>query len=121
MSEKHQTEYARRLRVNMTDAERVLWRHLRAKRFWGVQFRRQAPLGPYIVDFLSHNPKLVIEVDGSQHQDRQREDEMRDAWLQERGFKVLRFWNDQVLDETEAVLQIWVVVTSILPCQWERE
>ena len=105
MKNKRQIGYARQLRANMTDAECVLWYHLRAKRFCGTKFRRQVPLGPYIVDFLSYDPKLVIEVDGGQHQDQQTQDKSRDHWLRERGFHVLRFWNDEVLTETEAVLE----------------
>lgn len=125
MTHKRQINFARQLRANMTDAERVLWQHLRAKRFSRIKFRRQVPLGPFIVDFLSHNPKLVIEVDGGQHQNQQAQDKLRDRWLRKQGFKVLRFWNDQVLTETEAVLEqirLAVVTPSpALPRQRGRE
>lgn len=97
MTTKRQTSLVRQLRANMTDAERVLWYHLRARRFLGIKFRCQVPLGPYIVDFLAYCPKLVIEVDGGQHQLQRAKDRQRDRWLQDQGFRVLRFWNDEVL------------------------
>ncbi len=94
---------ARRLRREMTDAERKLWQALRAKRFRGVGFRRQAPLGPYIADFVCHALKMVIEVDGGQHSGSDH-DERRDAWMKREGYKVLRFWNNEVLVNLEGVL-----------------
>jgi very-short-patch-repair endonuclease len=94
---------ARRLRVEMTDAEHALWRALRAHRFYGIGFRRQAPLGPYVVDFVCHALKLVIEVDGGQHSGSQK-DAVRDSWLQTEGYRVLRFWNNEVLGNLEGVL-----------------
>lgn len=98
-------DFAKQLRQNLTDAERVLWRHLRAHRFQGQKFRRQQPLGPYILDFVHFGAKLVIEADGGQHAESTR-DAVRDAWLRSEGFRVLRFWNDQILKETEAVLEV---------------
>ena len=95
--------FAKELRVGMTDAERILWYHLRAGRLNGHKFKRQAPLGRYILDFVCFGSKLVVELDGSQHLDSAR-DEQRDAWLRQEGFRVLRFWNNQVIGETEAVL-----------------
>ena len=97
-------DFAKQLRQNLTDAERVLWRHLRAHRFQGQKFRRQQPLGPYVVDFVHFSAKLVIEVDGGQHNGATT-DLRRDAWLSAEGFRVLRFWNDQVLRQQEAVLE----------------
>jgi len=94
---------ARRLRRKMTDAERQLWQALRAKRFRGVGFRRQAPLGPYVADFVCHALKLVIEVDGGQHSGSER-DAARDAWMAREGYMVLRFWNNEVLGNLEGVL-----------------
>ncbi|MCK9516521.1 MAG: endonuclease domain-containing protein [Ottowia sp.] len=88
----------------MTDAERVLWRHLRARRLAGGKFRRQHPLGPYVVDFVNLAARLVIEVDGGQHSG-SAHDRARDRWLQRQGFRVLRFWNNDVLQHTEGVLQ----------------
>jgi very-short-patch-repair endonuclease len=97
------TANARTLRKQMTDAERLLWWHLRHGQL-GFQFRRQAPIGRYIVDFACFEAKLVIELDGSQHLAAQHEDLLRDTWLTSQGFKVLRFWNNHVFIETEAVL-----------------
>jgi very-short-patch-repair endonuclease len=95
---------ARRLRSNATDAERHLWRFLRLRHVDGFRFRRQVPVGQYIADFACIEAKLIVEVDGGQHQDNPR-DVARDAKLKGNGFKVLRFWNNQVLLETEAVLE----------------
>jgi very-short-patch-repair endonuclease len=87
----------------MTDAERALWFHLRAKRFRGWKFRRQQPIGRYIVDFVCFEARLIVELDGGQHSERA--DGQRTAWLASQGFCVLRFWNDAVLKEPEAVLE----------------
>ena len=94
---------ARLLRRDMTDAERKLWQVLRAHRFRGARFRRQAPLGPYIADFVCHALKLVIEVDGGRHSGSQK-DAARDAWLHTQGYRVLRFWNNEVLGNLAGVL-----------------
>jgi len=93
-----QRQAARRLRVEMTDAERKLWQALRAHRFRSIGFRRQAPLGPYIADFACHALKLVIEVDGGQHSGSTR-DAARDEWMTREGYRVLRFWKNEVLGE----------------------
>ncbi len=98
-----QRQRARRLRHEMTLAERKLWRALRAHRFQGIGFRRQAPLGPYIADFVSHGLMLVIEVDGGQHSGSAR-DARRDAWLAREGYRVLRFWNHEVMGNLDGVL-----------------
>jgi very-short-patch-repair endonuclease len=95
--------HAKSLRQNMTDAERRLWYRLRANRFADLKFKRQIPIGPYIVDFVSFSNRLVIEVDGGQHAER-RSDVLRDRWFEDQGFKVLRFWNDDVLRSTNLVL-----------------
>ncbi|XOB98389.1 restriction endonuclease subunit S [Deinococcota bacterium DY0809b] len=103
----HLLSFARQLRKNQTNAEALLWGLLRGRRFLGVKFRRQHPVPPYILDFYSHETKLAIEVDGSQHNlpEQRRRDEKRTAYLAEKGIRVLRFWSDQVLRETEAVLE----------------
>ncbi len=88
----------------MTDAERRLWGALRAQRFAGWKFRRQEPLGDYIADFICHDARLVIEIDGGQHAESQR-DVRRDTWFAEQGYHVLRFWNNEVLGQQEAVLE----------------
>lgn len=95
---------AKSLRSHQTDAEQRLWYHLRAHRFMGLKFKRQKPIGPYIVDFVCFEPRLVIELDGGQHADQTTYDRKRDAYLQAQGFAVLRFWNNQALTETDAVL-----------------
>ncbi|MDD2733123.1 MAG: DUF559 domain-containing protein [Desulfuromonadaceae bacterium] len=98
---------SRELRTNMTDAERVLWSRLRGKQLLGVQFYRQKPLGPFIVDFYSHAATLVIEVDGGQHYEEEhaRKDAERDKYLSGLGLRVMRFNNRQVLLETDAVVE----------------
>ncbi|MDL2338276.1 MAG: endonuclease domain-containing protein [Pseudomonadota bacterium] len=95
--------YAIKLRTGMTDAERRLWSRLRGEQL-GVKFRRQHPLGGYVLDFACLDPKVVIEVDGAQHLDQVGYDDRRSAWLAERGFLVLRFWANEVLSETDAVV-----------------
>ncbi|PIX04887.1 MAG: hypothetical protein COZ77_04135 [Gallionellales bacterium CG_4_8_14_3_um_filter_54_18] len=101
-------ENSRALRTNMTDAEQMLWLHLRRKQIQGVQFYRQKPLLTFIVDFYCPAAKLVIELDGSQHfeVEHQAKDQDRDAALTGVGLRILRFDNRQVLLETEAVLSV---------------
>ncbi len=93
------------LRARMTDAEQRLWLHLRAHRLNGEKFRRQQPLGPYIVDFVHFGARLVIEADGGQHLNSEG-DAVRDAWLASQGFRVLRFWNHEILRDTDSVLAV---------------
>jgi adenine-specific DNA-methyltransferase len=97
-------ERARALRQNLTDAERRLWFHLRRKQLNGHRFRRQVPIGPYIADFVCLDAKLVIEVDGGQHSDNAANDARRTALMEAQGFRVIRFWNDEVLGNTDGVL-----------------
>ena len=97
------TNRARQLRRSQTDAERTLWKHLRDRRLEGYKFRRQRPLGRYIVDLVCLEEKLVVEVDGGQHSGRQLYDSERDKWLESQGYRVQRFWNNEVLDDIEAV------------------
>lgn len=104
--QKSATEKARELRQKSTDAERLLWKHLRAKRLDGLKFRRQEPIGDYIVDFVSFDKRVVVELDGSQHVVRKAEDDQRTRWLSDQGFKVLRFWNNEVLKSIEGVLKV---------------
>jgi very-short-patch-repair endonuclease len=87
----------------MTDAERRLWYYLRAHRFEGLGFRRQVPLGPYVADFLCEQLRIVVEVDGGQHAERKREDEERTRWFNSRGYRVVRFWNSDVMGNMEGV------------------
>ena len=101
-------ERSRYLRKNMTMAEKKLWVHLRDKKFNHIKFRRQVILGKYIVDFISFDPKVIIEVDGSQHSDQVIYDDARTRYLSSLGYKVLRYWNNDVLSNTEIVLNdIW--------------
>src|SRR3989442_1098660 len=94
---------ARKLRSNMTDAEQKLWYQLRAKRFFGFKFYRQVPFAKYIPDFLCYEPKLIIELDGGQHADQIKYDQKRDAFFKNQGYQVLRFWNNEVLQNMDGV------------------
>jgi very-short-patch-repair endonuclease len=96
---------ARELRKNATDAEKRLWRGLRDV-FPAAKFRRQVPVGPYYADFYSFSAKLIIEVDGGQHAEAASYDEARTRFLQAQGFMVLRFWNNEVIETLEGVLNI---------------
>jgi len=95
--------FARNLRLAPTDAERRLWRYLRSRQLEGAHFRRQHPIGDYFADFCCIRLKLVIEVDGGQHSESEH-DLKRDAWLKAQGYVVLRFWNNDVLMQTEEVV-----------------
>ena len=96
---------AKTLRSQQTEAEQRLWYHLRAHRFHGLKFKRQKPMGRYIVDFVCIERRLIIELDGSQHSEQMDYDQSRDAWLRSRGYTVLRFWNNDVLQQLENVLE----------------
>ncbi len=95
---------ARKLRKQSTDTERHLWRHLRDRQIEGFKFRRQHPVGKYIVDFVNLEKKVVVELDGGQHAHNQ-DDKIRDGWLRAEGYKVLRFWDNQVFNNLESVLE----------------
>ncbi|MDO8636801.1 MAG: endonuclease domain-containing protein [Dehalococcoidia bacterium] len=101
----HETKLARSLRRNQSDAERNLWSTLRNSQIDGVKFRRQQPIGNYIVDFISFDKKLIIEVDGGHHNEEPVKilDEQRTKYLESRGFRVIRFWNDDVLTNMDGV------------------
>jgi very-short-patch-repair endonuclease len=87
-----------------TDAERKMWWILRSLKLLGMHFRRQAPIGSFIADFVWHEGKLVVEIDGGQHADEQRAyDERRTAWLESQGYRVIRFWNNEVLKAPRSV------------------
>ncbi len=114
-------ERARALRKEQTDAETRLWSLLRDRRLGGWKFRRQHPIPPYVTDFYCHEGRLVIEVDGGQHGEQRRYDEQRTAHLESKGLRVLRFWNNEILDRIEPVLEvIWSTLTPTLS-QRERE
>jgi len=98
-------QQARALRKRLTDAERLLWRHLRNRELGGWKFKRQYPVGPFIVDFICLEKNVVIEVDGGQHAEDEESDLQRSTYLKKMGYRLFRFWNNQVLRETEAVLE----------------
>ncbi len=100
---KNLTKNSRELRTNATEAEKHLWYMLRLKNL-GVKFRRQTIIGPYIVDFVSFEKRLIVEIDGGQHADNN-SDKIRDEWLRGEGFDVLRFWKHEVLGNREGVLE----------------
>lgn len=89
----------------MTDAEQALWRSLRDRQVEGYRFRRQVRIGSYIVDFACLEKRLIVEVDGGQHEIHADEDKARDAWLAKESYRVLRFWNNDVLSNRDGVLQ----------------
>ena len=105
MKHKSTTEKARALRKRSTEAERLLWGHLRAKRLRGLKFRRQEPIGRYIVDFVSFDRNLIVELDGGQHLQEKAKDDERTRWLESQGFRVLRFWNNDVMRNVQNVLE----------------
>ena len=95
---------ARSLRSGMTDAEARIWSRIRAHRLDGASFRRQVPIGRYIVDFACMEKRIIVEIDGGQHAESMR-DAKRDAWLKSQGFSILRYWNGDVLANTNGVLE----------------
>src|SRR4029078_11951799 len=110
---KGKRQKALRLRRNLTDAEFVLWQLLRSRQLEDLKFRRQVPIGPWVVDFVAFEKRLIIEADGGQHCESKSDGE-RDADLNARGFRVLRFWNNEILENEEGVLQ------HILECAKDR-
>ena len=97
---------ARDLRRNQTDAEKLVWYRLRDRRLAGFKFRRQHSVGQYIVDFVCHEGRLIVELDGGQHSSQVEEDSSRTKYLESRGFRVVRFWNHQVLGELDSLLAV---------------
>ncbi|MGD8800708.1 MAG: DUF559 domain-containing protein [Desulfobacterales bacterium] len=98
------SQRARILRKNMTDAEQAIWNSVRNRQLGGFKFRRQRPIGPFIVDFVCAEKKIIIEIDGGQHALTQEQDDNRSEFLRNRGYRILRFWNSDVLKEKNAVL-----------------
>jgi very-short-patch-repair endonuclease len=98
------TGIARRLRKYSTDTESYLWRHIRDRQIEGFKFRRQQPVGQYVVDFVNLEKKVIVELDGGQHTF-DPSDKIRDEWLQAEGYRVLRFWDNQVFSNLEGVLE----------------
>ena len=103
----------RRLRTESTEEERKLWQHLRAKRFGGFKFRRQHRIGPYFADLCCVKGRLIVEVDGGHHAEQKEQDATRTAYLTEQGYRVIRFWNEQVNREMEDILEaIYAALTD---------
>jgi len=98
-------EIAQKLRNNSTDTEKYLWKYLRGRQLEGFKFRRQHPIGKYIADFINFERKIMIEIDSGQHLENKK-DKLRDKWLEEQGYEVLRFWDNEVLTNIEGVLEL---------------
>jgi very-short-patch-repair endonuclease len=114
------TKRAQSLRNNPTDAERRLWAHLRLRQLGGFKFTRQRGVGPFVCDFICRERGLVVEVDGGQHAERAAQDESRTKFLQREGLTVLRFWNNDVLQNTDGVLQVILDRLQQLPAKFVR-
>ena len=115
MEQRRNIAPARKLRWSMTDAERLLWRHLRNRELLGHKFRRQHAIGGYIADFICIEAKLIVEADGGQHADHTDEDAQRTRDLAALGYRVLRFWNDDILLRTDAVLEVVIEALKAHP------
>jgi very-short-patch-repair endonuclease len=113
------TDRARILRKVATDAEGVLWYQLRSRRLNGFKFVRQEPLGPYTVDFICRECRLIVEADGGQHADNPR-DKVRDKWLADRNYRVLRFWNHDILRNMAGVLEAIATALADAPPHPDR-
>lgn len=96
---------AKILRKRQTEAEKKVWSSLRDRRLKNQKFRRQVAMGPYIADFVCHEAKLIIEIDGGQHSVQENKDAQRTDWLNKEGYKVVRFWNNEVIENLEGVLE----------------
>ena len=104
----NQTSLARELRQRQTEAEKTLWARLRNRQLEGVKFRRQQPIGHYVVDFASLENRIIVEIDGGQHNERgmREKDEERTVWLKSEGYHILRFWNNEILKKVDGVLEV---------------
>ena len=111
--------FARDLRTSATDAEKLLWQELRRGKVVGARFRRQVPIGPYVADFACLRNKLIIELDGSQHIDRASYDDARSSYLKSQKFRVLRFWNGDVFNQRQSVVE--TIVWAIAHPAWRQE
>jgi very-short-patch-repair endonuclease len=107
-------DFARTMQAAPTDAEHQLWQHLRAERLPGFKFRRQQPMGNFIVDFVCLEVRLIVELDGGQHNGAV-SDVARDAWLTSQGFVVLRFWNNEIFENLEGVIERILVQLQATP------
>lgn len=121
---KNLTDKARKLRKRSTEAEKRLWLKLSRRQLEGYKFRRQQPIGKYIVDFVNYEKKIIIELDGGQHAIEKMKDRKRDNWLEQKGFRVLRFWDNQVFENVEGVLEAVrnrLLSPSLIPSHQGRE
>ena len=114
------TKRAQQLRNNATNAERRLWLHLRNRQLGGFKFSRQMPVGPFVCDFLCRERALVVEVDGGQHAGSGKQDARRTAFLEQQGLTVLRFWNNEILENPAGVLQVILCQLKSLPARFDR-
>ncbi|MEN8168461.1 MAG: endonuclease domain-containing protein [Pseudomonadota bacterium] len=105
MNRNHQRIFAKKLRKNLTEAEQTLWHRLRRNQIHGCKFRRQCPIDQFIVDFVCFEKMLVVELDGGQHSETIETDQQRTNRLSKLGFRVIRFWNHEVLNQTDAVVE----------------
>src|SRR5690349_4431487 len=101
---RHRLRNAKAMRHISTDAEKKLWRLLRSRQLDSVKFRRQVPIGSYIVDFVCHEKRLIVEADGGQHAESAKDVE-RDRWLADAGYRILRFWNNDILKNSSGVFE----------------
>jgi very-short-patch-repair endonuclease len=101
-----QREFSKKLRQGQTDVERKMWSLLRSRRLAGYKFRRQQPIGPYVADFCCFRPRVIVELDGGQHAEQAEKDQRRTAFLESEGFRVIRFWDNQVLKEMYSVMEV---------------
>jgi very-short-patch-repair endonuclease len=118
MRQHQKTQQARVLRKNLTDAEQLLWHYIRHRQMKGFKFRRQCPIGPYICDFVCLEKMLVLEIDGGQHAGAANYDQRRDDYLKSCGYRVMRFWNHEVLLQRDAVLEViyaYLILDTTLP------
>jgi len=100
------TNIAKMLRQRSTEAEKVLWLNLKGRQLEGHKFRRQQPIGRYVVDFVNFEKGIIIELDGGQHATDRESDTEREAWLRSEGFQIIRFWNNDVFENLEGVLEV---------------
>jgi very-short-patch-repair endonuclease len=106
--------FARHLRKNMTDAEQFVWQRIRYRQLGGFRFRRQAPIGRYIADFVCFESKLILELDGGQHASQVEADTVRTQWLESQGFRVFRIWNCEAMRDWDTVAEaIWRLLTAV--------
>jgi len=105
LKKRNKIAIAKKLRINSTNTEKYLWKRLRGNQFKGFKFRCQQPIGKYIIDFVNLERKIIIELDGGQHLENKK-DKLRDKWLEEQGYEVLRFWDNEVFNNIEGVLGV---------------